>query len=252
MSTLTAITALFGTAYAQTIDGLYQPSGASWSCQQDQVGTDGGALAIQNGIFDGVENRCELTEPISVGSGISYTAVCSAEGDTYRESLTITSTANGVKIEHNNSTAYWQRCDTDQVASQTRQSTNTNWGYSDRSAYITSGGNHFALSCDVFNPSSTYPTASMDVPCPLCFPRETTSYTLQVDDIFMQAFDFERVSNAEGSKSDLDYYPNWQDGLVPALMSGTSLNVLEAGNVIATFLLAGSSRAIGTLRTSCN
>ena len=49
-----------------------------------------------------------------------------------------------------------------------------------------------------------------------------------------------------------DYAPNWDTGVVRALMAGSVLEVVEANNVIASFPLAGSSRAIGALRASCS
>ena len=81
---------------------------------------------------------------------------------------------------------------------------------------------------------------------------ETSNYTLQIDGQFSREYEFERVSNAEGSVSGLDYYPDWNEGLVSALMAGSVLDVLEQGNVIASFPLAGSSRAIVQLRQLCN
>jgi hypothetical protein len=81
---------------------------------------------------------------------------------------------------------------------------------------------------------------------------ESSVYTLRVDGQFSQDYEFERVSNAEGSISGLDYYPLWNEGLVTALMAGSVLEVIEQNNVIATFPLAGSSNAIDRLRQRCN
>jgi len=118
---------LCGAVQAQAIDGLYQPVGASWSCSPEQVGIDGGALAIQNGVFDGVENRCELTAPVPAGDGTRYEAVCSAEGSTYSKPMTITPTANGVQIEREGSKVYWSRCVGDQAIQDTPQPSNDHW-----------------------------------------------------------------------------------------------------------------------------
>lgn len=253
-NTVLATIAVTGPARAQSVEGLFQPKGATWSCSPDQIGMDGGALAIQNGVFNGVENRCNLTSPAAMGDGTRYITVCSAEGSTYQEPIIITPTANGVKIDRNGSTAYWTRCtDTDQPeAIEVVRNTDERWEYSDRTALIIVDGSRFALSCDTFNASSTYPTASISVPCPSCWPGETTTYTLQVNDAFSQSYGFERISNAAGSVSNFDYAPNWDGGLVQALMAGSFLEVVEMGNVIASFPLAGSSRAIGELRASCN
>jgi hypothetical protein len=212
---------------------------------------DGGALSIQDGVFNGVENRCDLTAPSDTGNGTRFTAVCSAEGSTYEEPILISPTRNGVSIEQGGYTAYWTRCEDPQRAVASQSATEV-WSFGNRSASIISGGNSFALSCDTFNASSTYPTATMSVPCPTCFPMETSIYTLRVDDLFSQTYEFERISNAEGSMSGLDYYPNWHEGLLPALMAGSVLEVVEQGNITATFPLAGSSRAIGQLRQQCN
>ena len=40
-------------------DGLYYPTGRTgWTCNPDHIGLDGGALSIDDGYLDGVENRC--------------------------------------------------------------------------------------------------------------------------------------------------------------------------------------------------
>lgn len=238
---------------AQTpFDGLYQPTGYNWSCSAEYLGADGGAVGIVDGYLEGVENRCALTSPHpnSTGGSITYTAVCSAEGTEYREEVTLSQTDAGVDITRGGYTVSWTRCGS--TAQTQPTAPDGRWGYSDRYAYIVAGGNQFSLSCETLNASSTYPTASMFVPCPLCFPNETTQYTLRVDGQFRQDYEFERVSNAEGSVSGLDYYPAWGEGLVAALMAGSMLEVIEEGNVIATFPLTGSSRAIGQLRDICN
>lgn len=242
-------------AAAQAIDGIFQPSGMSWSCDPDQIGMDGGAVAIQNGVIDGVENRCNLTQAQPSGTGTRFVAVCSAEGTDYSEPVTIFPTSDGVRIERNGSTANWTRCDNNSPADVTQgapRPSNDRWSYVNRSAAIVSGGNAFSLSCETFNPSSTYPTANLMAPCATCFPGETSSYTLRVDDQIARTYEFTRINNAEGSESDLDYYPDWYDGLVAALMTGSRLEVVEGVTVIASFPLVGSRAAITALRTSCN
>ena len=70
-------------------DGLYRPDepwAEGWDCKS--VGMDGGALAVKDGTFFGVENACELTNPTQVRGmdAVLYDAVCEGEGetDTYR------------------------------------------------------------------------------------------------------------------------------------------------------------------------
>lgn len=243
--------------HAQRLDGLYQPSGQSWTCLPEQVGMDGGALSVVGDIFNGVENRCQLTNPRPSGAGTTYTAVCSAEGEESREDLTLTPTANGISLRRGGTTFYWERCGTLQdvsaaQAGSIQQGNSDRWSNGNRAASISTGSNYFELSCDVYDASATYPTARLVAPCPLCFPMETSNYTLRVDGQFSREYEFERVSNAEGSVSGLDYYPDWNEGLVSALMAGSTLDVLEQCNVIASFPLAGSSQAIGQLRQQCN
>lgn len=250
--TVSLVTAFTSQVAADQFDGLYHPSGADWSCSPDQIGMDGGALAIRNGVFDGVENRCNLTTPQPDGDGTTFTATCSAEGSTFEQQVTITPTANGVSIERDGFTSYWSRCLGSQTTTSVTEAPQGRWSYGNRAATIVAGASAFELSCEVLNASTTYPTARLMVPCPTCFPNETTQYTLRVDGQFTQDYEFERVSNAEGSVSGLDYYPAWDEGLVAALRAGSVLEVIEEGNVIATFPLVGSSRAIGQLRDMCN
>lgn len=256
LTTLAAI-AITAAVHAEDFDGIYQPQGYDWTCDPDDIGMDGGALAIGGGYIDGVENRCELQNPrkSTSTSGTQFTAVCSGEGMEYREELTITSTENGVRILRDGHEIMWARCGEGQSPMNTdaaSQGSDDRWGYANTRASIISGGNSFTLSCEPFNPSSTYPTALLSASCPACFPGETTKYTIRIDDVFKATYEFERVSNAAGSSSDLGYYPDWHDGLVPALMAGSKLQVLENDGVIASFPLSGSSRAIGQLRDDCN
>ncbi len=143
--------------HAQGIDGLYQPSGASWSCSADQVGMDGGALSIQGDVLNGVENRCDLTSPRPDGTGTRYTAVCSAEGEEYREDLTLTPTANGLSHERDGSTVYWEACGAAQGLSEAQdastQPTNGKWVYDFRQGFSESStrdpsGNVISFSCN--------------------------------------------------------------------------------------------------------
>ena len=142
--------------HAQSLDGLYQPSGQSWSCLPEQVGMDGGALSVEGDIFNGVENRCQLTNPRPSGAGTTFTAVCSAEGEESREDLTLTPTANGISLQRSGSTFYWERCGALQDASvgQTgsTQPTNGRWVYGfgqgvEESSTRDANGNSISFSC---------------------------------------------------------------------------------------------------------
>ena len=152
-SVLTVCTTAFlaGPAFAQSIDGLYQPSGSDWSCSPNQIGIDGGALAIQNGVFVGVESRCDLTNPQPDGRGTRFKATCSAEGSTYEQPITITPTENGVSIQREGFTSHWRRCDGPQVATSPQQPSNGHWTFGGRqgvyeSATLDANGNAVTFS----------------------------------------------------------------------------------------------------------
>jgi hypothetical protein len=76
---------LAGPAVAGPFDGLYRPDqtwAEGWDCVT--VGTDGGALAVRDDTFFGVETSCALTNPVPVTGmdAVLYDAQCSAEGET--------------------------------------------------------------------------------------------------------------------------------------------------------------------------
>ena len=90
---------------------------------------EGGALAIQGGVLQGVESRCDLTSPVALDDGTRFTAVCSAEGSTYREQTTITPTATGVWITRPGGTAIWDRCEHPEEPSAASTPTNGRWTF---------------------------------------------------------------------------------------------------------------------------
>lgn len=148
-----AVWAFCGSVAAQSIDGLYRPAGANWSCSPNQIGVDGGALAIQGDTFSGVENRCDLTSPVRIGDGTRYVAICAAEGTTYREQMTITPTVDGVRITRAGGTAMWDRCEPSQDASAALPPTNGRWTFGGsqgiyESATTDPKGNSITFTCD--------------------------------------------------------------------------------------------------------
>lgn len=96
-------------------DGLYRPAGqylAGWSCDAASIGMDGGALAIRDRYFEGVENRCELTTPRPTGDGATaFTALCSAEGEITEEQITLARTLDGILVGRGEFTVEWTICD---------------------------------------------------------------------------------------------------------------------------------------------
>ena len=86
---------------AGPFDGLYrpdQPWAEGWDCTS--VGSDGGALAVRDGAFYGVENTCELTNPVEVNgmSAVLYDANCSGEGETYAKRMMLMRLPEGLAV----------------------------------------------------------------------------------------------------------------------------------------------------------
>lgn len=87
-----ALAVVAAPALAGPYDGLYRPdhpAAEGWDCTS--VGMDGGALAIRDGRFEGLENACDLTNPVQVRGmqATLFDAVCMGEGmrDEYRMML---------------------------------------------------------------------------------------------------------------------------------------------------------------------
>ncbi|MGB1035033.1 MAG: hypothetical protein ACPGVS_08425 [Primorskyibacter sp.] len=75
---------------AGPFDGTYRPAGdwaQGWDCRS--VGQDGGALAVRDGVLYGIENACQLTNPVNVRdmTAVLYDGQCASEGYTYAERL---------------------------------------------------------------------------------------------------------------------------------------------------------------------
>ena len=228
-------------AQAQSIDGLYQPSGADWSCSPEQVGIDGGALAIRNGIFDGVENRCDLTNPRPDGRGTAFTASCSAEGSSYQEQMIITPTANGVSIQRGGFRSYWRRCVEHQATTSTVQPSNSRWtfgglqgGY--ESTTRDADGNSFTFSCNDLGENGGLNLELGGEPIvrgPVIFTIDGTSFT-------MTAWATEGRINTECSVCAQTYTALWE-----ATAAGNMMSVTASDGRTASFSLRGSRDALG-------
>jgi hypothetical protein len=84
---------------AAPFDGLYRPDGLEgWDCQS--VGSDGGALAVRDGVFYGVENSCRLNNPVEVNGmpATLYDAECSGEGETYAKRMMLMRVPDGLAV----------------------------------------------------------------------------------------------------------------------------------------------------------
>lgn len=83
-------------------DGIYRldyPGAAeSWDCRT--VGMDGGALAVRDGRFLGIENICTLTNPVQVRgmAATLYDAECSGEGEVYSKRMMLMKTPDGIAV----------------------------------------------------------------------------------------------------------------------------------------------------------
>ncbi|MEM8577637.1 MAG: hypothetical protein AAGF60_07270 [Pseudomonadota bacterium] len=110
MRALTLILALLA-APALAYDGLYYPDGYDgWDCTS--IGSDGGALAVQDGIIFGVGNMCALTNAVPVRGldATLYDAQCMGEGSETSERMMLMSTAEGLAIVRDGFVVLWHRC----------------------------------------------------------------------------------------------------------------------------------------------
>jgi hypothetical protein len=98
-------------AAAQSFDGLYRPLGSDWDCQS--VGSDGGAMAVQDGVFYGVENACKLTNPTRVNgmNAMLYDAECNGEGMTDFYRMMLMQLPGGIAVITDGSANEYERCD---------------------------------------------------------------------------------------------------------------------------------------------
>lgn len=93
------LTVLALPASAGPFDGLYYPDGTEgWDCRS--VGSDGGALAVREGVFHGVESACQLTNPVEVNgmSAVLYDAKCNGEGESYAKRMMLMRVPEGLAV----------------------------------------------------------------------------------------------------------------------------------------------------------
>ena len=98
---LLAVLPFAAASAAGPFDGIYRPNhdfAVSWSCTD--IDMDGGALAIQGQEFFGVENHCELTDPVRVNGmkAILYNGMCAGEGHVYSERSMLMESDHGVHV----------------------------------------------------------------------------------------------------------------------------------------------------------
>ncbi len=249
-------------ANATPFDGLFRPDypfADSWSCNEEFIGMDGGAVAVRDNKLYGVESICQLSnpQPVEGKNAIRYLSTCSAEGSEYSEDVVISRTDNGISVTRGENVAYWKSCPAN-TSTRTAPDVNSGipiqdrWVFRDREAIVVSRGLSFSLGCETLNPSSMYPTAALGGYCPMCGWGDTIKLRIYVDGQFIDRFEFAKQSNAVGFYSRLYNYPLWFDGVVGSLSTGNKLELFERNDLIASFPLTGSSQAINQLRQACN
>ncbi len=114
-----ALVAVFGMLIASeptragSLDGKYRPAGeeySGWDCKN--IGSDGGALAIEGNVIFGVESACTLNNPVNVNgmNAVLYDAQCAGEGYEWSERVMLMETDRGVYNITDKFVAEWQRC----------------------------------------------------------------------------------------------------------------------------------------------
>jgi len=99
-------------ANATPFDGLYSQAGTSWTCNPNDVGMDGGALAISDDSLIGLESTCQLTNPTDIRgmAAILYDAQCSAEGEQYSYRVMLMTHDDGIFVITDAYVSDWKSC----------------------------------------------------------------------------------------------------------------------------------------------
>ena len=100
-------------ADTSVFDGLYKPRGSefeSWDCKT--VGSDGGAMSIDNNILRGVESYCSLNNPVNVNgmNAVLFDADCAGEGYEWTDRVMFMSADFGVYYITDKFVSEWQSC----------------------------------------------------------------------------------------------------------------------------------------------
>lgn len=233
---------------ADYFEGLYRPAGAdgaTWSCNSQFIGQDRGALAVLDGYLEGLENRCELSNPRagSVGSSVLFDTTCQAEGNVEVGEVTLALTGSGLRLTSEGTSFDWVRCPS------SRQSTNTSipppsngewiagWGMGVAEAVTRDTvGNEVLFSCQYGENGSLY--VELDGQ-PL---QSATLVTLDVDgEVF-------RMQVPVGDSSLVPDCLNCRNEfarLWEAVAAGRLLTIQTSQGETAQFSLSGSRAAMG-------
>lgn len=233
--------------------GLFRPSGAAngeWNCSEDYIGQEGGALAILDGYFEGVENRCKLAKPKLLESGgTQFDAECSAEGTEYLDDLVLFKTNNGIKFIRNGYTVYWKRCPAPQKTSTGAPSiaepSNGKWTFGGRQGVYESGtsdrdGNSVTFVCnDIGQNGGLYIELAGK-------PIVGGSVEIDIDGrrFDMSAWTDDGKINTECSACQSTYTALWN-----ASAAGNTMTITSRDGQSAIFSLRGSRAALGD--TAC-
>ena len=84
----------------------------SWDpCRARDLGQDGGAFGIVDGVLYGLENRCDLTAAqAGQGGAVLLTATCDSEGEQVSDMVTLARTSTGITVKRAGCTVQWESC----------------------------------------------------------------------------------------------------------------------------------------------
>ncbi|OUS33498.1 hypothetical protein A9Q94_19105 [Rhodobacterales bacterium 56_14_T64] len=101
-------------AHAAPFDGLYAPESgyADWSCNPEEIGMGGGAVAVRDGYLYGVESECELVNPTNVRgmNAVLYDAICTGEGEEYSYRVMMMRQDTGIYLVQDGFVSDWRNC----------------------------------------------------------------------------------------------------------------------------------------------
>lgn len=226
--------------------GLYRPAGefgADWSCNPDFLGSDGGALSIEQGYMNGVENRCSLSNQRPLGDGFLFSRTCSGEGSTYTDDVLISETIDGVEISGPSGTIAWTRCGASLRHTGGDEPSNGRWTFGGNqgvyeSATRDANGNSITFICDAGAGRGHSGLRINLWGQPIATGRATIDVDGAAFEVFVEPDGGTLVMNCWTCRA--TFMELWE-----AAAAGNRMNVLASDGQSASFSLVGSRDALG-------
>lgn len=230
-----------GASGLSQFQGLFYPQDdtGSWSCKRIDLGTYGGSLGVQKGVLYGTEWSCKLESPRPSPQGVEFVGDCTAEGDSYREIITLRRTTNKLVVTYGGDSSEWHKCPA--IDGDMKNISGTKW-----SADSVNGANIATVRNQVgesvrftCKPRSTSEFASIGLELKK---RLSGLVSFKIDD---RQFSFTADAGGVSIRSDCPLCVRRYKELMWAIISGKSLTVRSWGKPNSEFKLLGAHAALG-------